>query len=86
MNFGFAPKDGFWPDILVNLVPGGKKLAHDWDLLLGNAEPEEYLDWNPKTNGYDGIDPDILKFIEEGRNLVETTYINADNGWIWPDV
>lgn len=85
-RYGFVPEEGFWPDILVNLLPGGKQLAHNLDLLLGNAEPEEYLDWNPKANGYNGIDPEILKFVEEGRKLVEAAYISLDNGWIWPGV
>lgn len=86
LRYGFAPRDGFWPDILVNLVPGGEKLAHDWDLLVGNAEPEEYLDWNPKTDDYDGVDPDILKFVEEGRKKVEDVHASLNDGRVWPGV
>lgn len=62
-RYGLMPDMAFWPDILVNLVPGGKKLAHDWDLILGNAEIEEYLEYDYKTDTYGDLHSDILKLL-----------------------
>lgn len=83
-RYDLMPDMTFWPDILVNLVPGGKKLAHDWDLILGNAKPEEYLEWIPKTDDYDGIDPYILKFVGECLDRVEDVNAALNDGRIWP--
>ena len=83
-RYDLMPDMTFWPDILVNLVPGGKELAHDWDLILGNAEPEEYLERNPKKDDYDGIDPYILNFIGECLDRVEDVHVSLNDGRIWP--
>ena len=83
-RYDLMPDMAFWPDILVNLVPGGKKLAEGWDLLLGNAEPEEYLEWNPKKDDYDGIDPDIFKFVGECWDRVEDVHASLNDGRFWP--
>ena len=66
-RYDLMPETEFWPDILVNLVPGGKKLAHDWDLILGNAEIEEYLEYDYKTDTYGDLSSDIFKLLSDAN-------------------
>ena len=61
----------FWPDILVNLVPGGKKLAHDWDLILRNAEIEEYLEYDYETDTYGDLRSDIFKLLSDATLAIK---------------
>lgn len=72
-RYGIVPTKTFWPDILVNLVPGGNHLARDWDLVLGNCEEEEYLEWDNDENEYCGVDPYVLGLVEEVYDRVGKT-------------
>lgn len=78
MRYGIQADKMFWPDILINLVPGGNELAHKWDLVLGNCELEEYLKWDPYTQSYDDIDPNTLQLIEEVRNRILSAQLKLE--------
>ncbi len=61
----------FWPDILINLLPGGRKLAANWDLIMGNKELVEYLEWDNDIDDYSGINAEKLEFVANAKERVE---------------
>lgn len=70
-RYGLMPESSYWPDILVNLVPGGNSLAHDYDLILGNCEIEEYLDYDHETGKYGKVDGDIHERLKDFNSAVD---------------
>ena len=69
LRYSLMPETKFWPDILVNLVPGGRKLAHDMDLLCGNCIDEEYLDYDYDGEFHTDISKDVLALFDEFSEL-----------------
>lgn len=63
------PTTDCWDERVVNLVPGGNRLAHERDLILGTAYIEEYGEYDHKTGTYP-------KMSDEAKELL-ATYINA---------
>ena len=57
----------FWPEKLVNLLPGGYSLAREHDLVHGLCELDEYLEWDNDLDDYAGADPDILALLEQAE-------------------
>lgn len=70
-RYELRPDLSFWPDILVNLVPGGSGLAMEHDLLHGYCEPEEYLEYDYDAKTYLGPDPDILEQLRTSKQDLE---------------
>ena len=68
-RYGLMPESSYWPDILVNLVPGGRKLAQDYDTINGNLIEEEYLKWNGAE--YDGVDEHTIDILQEHLTLYD---------------
>lgn len=64
-RYDFDAKVDFWPEKLVNLLPGGYSLAREHDLVHGLCELDEYLEWDNDLDRHVGADPDILALIEK---------------------
>ena len=69
-RYDVMPDSGHWPDILVNLVPGGTAMAKHRDLLFGNCLTEEYLVYDHENDRYSGVDESVLKQVEDGYGRV----------------
>ena len=70
-RYGIDADVDFWPEKLVNLLPGGYFLAHEHDLLYGLVEPEEYMEWDNDENRHIGADPDIREKLIKMKERVD---------------
>lgn len=70
-RYNVVPDKIFWPELLINLVPGGNELAHSYDLVTGNAIDESYMRWNSKSSKHTELDPHVLEYL----NKFEERYI-----------
>lgn len=66
-RYDLMPESSYWPDILVNLLPGGLLLAHEHDLILGNCVLEEYLEYDHKTGEYGDVRQNICRLLLEAE-------------------
>ena len=77
-RYGLDADIDFWAEKLVNLLPGGHRLAMEHDLVHGVCEVEEYLEWNHDKERHEGPDPEVKARLLKAKEDLDRTLAMLD--------